>query len=51
MRLRFLKGQEGYIGIGVMTLVVQILIAVFIGGAFVFKVYWSSIKSFFKRWK
>ncbi len=41
----------GYIGAGTGSLIIQVVIAAFVGGLFVLKVYWRRITGFFKRGK
>ncbi len=41
----------GYIGAATGSLIIQVVIAAFVGGLFVLKVYWRRITSFFKKGK
>jgi hypothetical protein len=41
--------NTGYIGAGTGSLIIQAVIAFFVGGLFVLKIYWKRIVTFFSR--
>lgn len=42
-------GFLGYIGAGTGSLIIQVVIASLVGGAFVIKIYWRRLADFFRR--